>query len=57
MLPLVNYSFKFFHVYNVTNAEVSIKGYIIVRNDRNRNGCGVECYIRNKLCFNIKDIL
>ena len=41
---------------SVTNAEVDINGYSIVRNDRNRNGEGVACYIRNDLCFNIKNI-
>ena len=40
----------------VTNAEVNINGYSIIRNDRNRNGGGVACYIRNDLCFNIKNI-
>ena len=29
------------------NAEVNISGYSIIRNDRNRNGGGVVCYIRN----------
>ena len=41
---------------SVTNAEVNINGYSIIRNDRNRNGGGVACYIRNDLCFNIKNI-
>ena len=41
---------------SVTNAEVDINGYSIIRNDRNRNGGGVACYIRNDLCFNIKNI-
>ena len=41
---------------SVTNAEVNINGYSIIRNDRNRNGGGVACYIRNNLCFNIKNI-
>ena len=38
---------------SVTNAEVNTNGYSIIRNDRNRNGGGVACYIRNDLCFNI----
>ena len=41
---------------SVTNAEVNTNGYSIIRNDRNRNGGGVACYIRNDLCFNIKNI-
>ena len=41
---------------SVTNAEVNINGYSIIRNDRNRNGAGVACYIRNDLCFNFKNI-
>ena len=41
---------------SVMNAEVNISGYSIIRNDRNRNGRGVECYTRNDLCFNIKNI-
>ena len=41
---------------SVTNAEVNINGYSIIRNDRNRNGGGVAFYIRNNLCFNIKNI-
>ena len=30
---------------SVTNTEVNINGYSIIRNDRNRNGGGVACYI------------
>ena len=41
---------------SVTNAEVNINGYSIIRNDRDRNCGGVACYIRNDLCFNIKNI-
>ena len=40
----------------VTIAEVNINCYKIIRNDRNRNGGGVPCYIRNDLCFHIKNI-
>ena len=35
---------------------VYINGYSIIRNNRNRNGGGVACYVRNDLCFNIKNI-
>ena len=41
---------------SVTNSEVNINGYSIIRNDRNRNGGGVACYVRNDLCFNIKNV-
>ena len=41
---------------SVTNSEVNINGYSIIRNDRNRNGEGVACYARNDLCFNIKNV-
>ena len=41
---------------SVTNAEVNINGCSIIRNDRNGNGGGVAFYIRNDLCFNIKNI-
>ena len=46
---------------SVTNTEVNINGYGIIRHDRNRNGGGVTCYIRccillYCLCFNMKNI-
>ena len=41
---------------SVTNSEVNINGYSIIRNYRNRNGGGVACYVRNDLCFNIKNV-
>ena len=41
---------------SVTNAEISINGYSIISSDRNGNVGGVACYIRNDLCFNIKNI-
>ena len=41
---------------SVTNAEVNINDCSIIRNDRNRNGGGAECYIRRDLYFNIKNI-
>ena len=41
---------------SVINSEVNINGYSIIRNDRNRNGGGVACYVRNDLCFNIKNV-
>ena len=39
---------------SVTNMEVNINGYSIIRNDRNRHGGGVACYVKNDLCFNNK---
>ena len=41
---------------SVTNQKVNISGYSILRNDRNRNGGGVACYIRSDLCFNSRNI-
>ena len=41
---------------SVTNAEVNINGYSIIRNDRNSNGRGAACYTGNNLCFNINNI-
>ena len=38
----------------VYDFEVTADAYNIVRNDRNRNGGGVACYIRNNICFNKK---
>ena len=40
----------------VMSAEVTFNSYSIIRNDGNRNGGGVPCYIRNDLCFNYKNI-
>ena len=39
---------------SVTNMGVNINGYRIIRNDRNRHGGGVACYVKNDLCFNTK---
>ena len=41
---------------SVTNQEVNISGYSILRNYRNRNGGGAACYIRSDLCFNSRNI-
>ena len=41
----------------VYDSGVTVDGYNIVRNDRNRNGGGVACYIRNNICFNRKNCL
>ena len=38
----------------VYDSEVAVDGYNIVRNNRNRNGGGLACYILNNICFNKK---
>ena len=38
----------------VYDSEVTVDCYNIVRNDKNRNGGGVACYITNNICFNRK---
>ena len=38
----------------VYDSEVTVDGYSIVPNYRNRNGDGVACYIKNNICFNRK---
>ena len=41
---------------SIPDQEVKISGYSILRNDRNRNGGGVACYIRADLCFNKRNV-
>ena len=41
---------------SVYDSEISIDGYTLIRKDRNRNGGGVACYVKNIICFNIKNI-
>ena len=41
----------------IFNAEISIERYDIIRKDRNRNGGGVACYVRNDICYNSKQVL
>ena len=38
----------------VTDSEIAIQGYHVVRNDRNRNGGGVPIYIRSDIAFNTR---
>ena len=38
-------------------SEVTIDGYSFVRNDRNRKGGGVACYIRSNICYSRKTCL
>ena len=40
----------------VLDSEVSISGYDLLRNYRNRNGGGVACYVRHDICYNRKVI-
>ena len=37
---------------SVTDAEVELPGYLLTRNGRNRDGCGVCLYTRTDLAFN-----
>ena len=39
---------------SISDSEVKIPGYCILRCDRNRNGGGVACYVRQDLCFNLR---
>ena len=40
---------------SVTDEEINIDGYELIRSDRNRHGGGVACYIRNDISFNPRD--
>jgi hypothetical protein len=42
---------------SVTDEEVTVPGYSVVRKDRNREGGGVCLYIRDNICFNKRDDL
>ena len=41
---------------SVSDQEVNISGYSILRSDRNRYEGGVACYGRADLCFNRKNV-
>ena len=41
---------------SVYDSEISIAGYTLIPKDRNRHGGGVACYLKNSICFNIKNI-
>ena len=41
----------------VYDSEVTIDGYSIVRNHRNRKGGGVACYIRSNICYSRRTCL
>ena len=40
----------------VSDQEVNINGYSILKSDKNRYGGGVACYVRVDLCFNRRNI-
>ena len=42
---------------SVLNSEINIDGYEVLRCDRNRNGGGVACFIRDDIGFNSKKCL
>ena len=42
---------------SVTNSEIDIDNYVLIRNDRNRKGGGVACYIRDDINFTRKSCL
>ena len=39
---------------SISDSEVEILGYCNLRCDRNRNGGGVACYVRQDWCFNLR---
>ena len=41
----------------ISNSEISIDKYTLVRNDRTRHGGGVAMYIRNSINFNVRNDL
>ena len=41
---------------SVSDQEVKINGYSILRSDRNRNRGSVACYVRADLCFNSRNV-
>jgi hypothetical protein len=41
----------------ISNSEISIDKYTLVRNDRTRHGGGVAMYIRNSINFNLRNYL
>ena len=44
------------HGSSVSDQEVNISGYSILRSDRNRYGGGAACYVRANLCFNRRHV-
>ena len=42
---------------SISNSGVEIPGYCILWCDRNRNGGGVACYVRQDLCLNLRSTI
>ena len=42
---------------SISNSEIDINGYAIMRLDRNRHGGGIACYIKKEICFQIHDFI
>ena len=42
---------------SVLDSEINIDGYEVLRCDRNRNGGGVACFVREDIGFNVKNCL
>ena len=43
-------------IYELTDQEVNINGYSVLRSDRDRKGRDVACYVRGDPCFNSRNI-
>ena len=41
---------------SVYDSEICIDEYTLIRNDRNRHGGGVACYVKKSICHNIKNV-
>ena len=41
---------------SIQDSEIHIENYVLIRCDRNRNGGGVACYVRNDINFNHKTV-
>ena len=41
---------------SVSDQEVKVSGYSILKSGRNRYGGGVSCYVRADLCFNRRNV-
>ena len=39
---------------SISDSNVEIPGYCILRCDRNRNGGGLACFVKQDLCFNLR---
>jgi hypothetical protein len=37
---------------SISDSEITIVGYDLLRKDRNRHGGGVACYVRQDICYN-----